>query len=262
MEAVEKRPPSEALKQFLATRRGAYALAGLCMLLAGMVLVVYLNRYKQSVNEGVAATPVLVADRLIPKGSAGSAVVDERLFRPTALAEQDLHAGAITDAALIRDKVATRDILPGQQITAADFAAAADPLRGQIERTQRAVQIPIGASNGLLGTVRPGDRVDVLVAWSGGSANGGEGKQMLQTLMRDVKLLATPLPGQPGGDVILELTDRDAAKMAFASDNGKLWFLLRPPTGAKDSRDDSPIDMDDLLANGGRPIGSSPAAAR
>ena len=39
-----------------------------------------------------------------------------------------------------------------------------------------------------------------------------------------------------GGSVILETTDREAAKIAFAADNARLWFLLRPPVGAKDSK--------------------------
>jgi Flp pilus assembly protein CpaB len=31
--------------------------------------------------------------------------------------------------------------------------------------------------------------------------------------------------------VILRLTDTQAARMAYAADNGKVWFALRPPTG-------------------------------
>jgi Flp pilus assembly protein CpaB len=35
--------------------------------------------------------------------------------------------------------------------------------------------------------------------------------------------------------VILRLSDAQAARMAYAADNGKIWFALRPPTGGQSS---------------------------
>jgi hypothetical protein len=33
-------------------------------------------------------------------------------------------------------------------------------------------------------------------------------------------------------NVVLRLSDEQAAQLAFASDNGKIWFSLRPQSGA------------------------------
>ena len=54
------------------------------------------------------------------------------------------------------------------------------------------------------------------------------------------------------GSVILQLTDRQAAQVALASDNSRLWFLLRPPVGAEDSKP-ATVSLDNLLV-GGKPL--------
>lgn len=249
MEAVSRRPPAEQLKQWLATRKGAYTLAGIAAALAALVLLVFISQYKQSVNAGIAATPVLTADKLIPRGTAGAIVATDRLAKPAAVAEQDLQAGAITDLGQIQTMVATRSILPGQQITLADFAAKADPIRSRIAKTERAIQIPIDKTHGLLGTVRPGDRVDILAAFNSVNTNGS-GTPSLSPLIRNVRIMAAP-GYNPGisSSVILQVSDRQAAALAFAADNAKLWFLLRPPVGSADSPDVS-VSQDSLISGG------------
>jgi Flp pilus assembly protein CpaB len=240
MEAVQKKPPADSLKQFLSTRRGAYAVALVAAALAGLVLLVFIDRYKEDVNAGIAPAPVLTADRLIPRGTAGNEVISGKLFRPTAIAADNIQPGAVTQAADIQGKVAVRDVLPGEQITAADFAAVGDPIRSRLTKIERAVQMPIAKINGLLGILRPGDRVDILAAFNSQLAATGTGTPTLQPLVRDKRIMAVD-----GQCVILETTDKEGAKLAFAADNAKLWFLLRPPVGAKDSKP-STISQDSL----------------
>jgi Flp pilus assembly protein CpaB len=232
MEAVQKRTPSVGLKKFLSSRRGAWTLAVASALLAGLVLLVFLNRYKESVNADVAPAPVLVADRLIPKGTSGSVVISEKLFRPAAVAEQDLKIGAVSDAVAMKGRVATREILPGQQITATDFADLADGIRSNIAQTQRAIQISINGAQGLAGNLRAGDRVDVLASPSAAPTAGQPaGRPEMGVMMRNVLVLASGT-----SDIIFQATDKQAAQLAFAATNGKLWLMLRPPVGAKDSK--------------------------
>ena len=231
MEAVQTRP-SEALKKWLSTRRGTWTLAGVSAALAALILLVYLNQYKNDVNAAVAPSPVLVADRFIPQGTSGTEVATEKLFRPAAVAEQDRRTGAISDASALAGKAAVRPILPGQQITAADFAAVGDPIRSRIQGTERAVQIPMDKIRGLGGVVKIGDRIDILATFNAVNSGNGVGTPALQPLMRNVRVMQVP----QSGSIILQLTDRDAAKLAYAADNAKLWFLLRPPVGAKDSK--------------------------
>jgi Flp pilus assembly protein CpaB len=246
MEAVQQRkPPAQGLKRFLATRRGAWVIAFICATLGALALVVFVNQYKSNVNADLASTPVLTADRLIPRGTAGNVVVTEKLFKPGALADQDIKLGAVADANQLVGKVATRDILPGQQITAADFAAEADPIRSRITKNERALQIPLSGPQAIQGVVRGGDRVDIMVMLQGGEgAQSGAGARYL---MRDVRVMSLTESA-----VMLEVTDRQAAQLAFAADNAKLWFVLRPPVGAQDSKS-APVTSSSLLL-GARPI--------
>jgi Flp pilus assembly protein CpaB len=229
--APKKRPKTDSLKQFVSTRRGAFTVAALAATLAGLVLVVFIGRYKQDVNAGLAPAPVLIADRLIPRGTAANEVISEKLFKATAVAEEKIPAGAVTQASEILGKVAVRDVLPGQQITTADFAVAADGIRSRLSKRERAIQIPIDKIHGLLTTLRPGDRVDILAAFKASSATAGTGPPVLEPLVRDIRIMQNS-----GDSVILETTDQQGAKLAFAADNAQLWFLLRPPVGATDSK--------------------------
>jgi len=237
--ATTKQNPMDGIRRFLGTRRGSFLVAAIAAALAAVALAVYLNNYKNDVRGGTLPTQVLIADRLIPKGTSGDAVAADRLFRPTTISADAVEARALTDAAALTGKSATQDIFPGQQITAAHFQAGADSLRGRLSGTQRALAIPVGSAHGLIGSVRAGDHVDVFASFSGGSA----GRGVLRTIAQSVLVLNAPTAetgGSGGGNsqkaVIVRLTDAQSARMAYAADNGKIWFALRPPTGGESSR--------------------------
>ncbi len=248
MEALNQRPAAspkkrsgaDSFKQFVSTRRGAYTVAAIAATLAGLVLLVFINRYKDDVNAGLVPAPVLIADRLIPRGTAGDEVVTGKLFKPSAVAEENVRPGAVTQASQLAGRVAVRNVLPGQQITAADFAALGDPIRSRLTKKERAIQIPIDAIHGLLGTLRTGDRVDILAAFNANGAATAAGTPTLEPLVRDIRVMRNM-----GSSVILETTDEQGAKLAFAADNAKLWFMLRPPIGATNSKPSS-VSQDSL----------------
>lgn len=248
MEAVKTRPPGGSPKQFLSTRKGAWTVAAIAATVGGLVLLVFINQYKKDVSASLAPAPVLTADRLIPQGTAGNEVIAGKLFKATALATEDIKPGAITQAAEIQGRTAIRTVLPGEQITAADFALDGDPIRSRLTRTERAIQIPVDKIHGLLATLRAGDRVDILAAFNSTNQNGS-GTPTLQPLTRDVRVMAVST-----GSVILETTDRQGTDLAFAADNAKLWFLLRPPVGAKDSNV-GPVTQDSIASRTSREEG-------
>lgn len=231
------------LRRFLGTRRGAFTVAAVASALSAIALVAYLNSYKDDVQGGTLPTQVLVADRLIPAGASGDVVASERLFRPTTVAEDDAAPSALADAASLSGKIATRDIYPGQQITARDFGAGGDAVRGRLSGSQRALAVPVDQAHGLIGSVRTGDTVDVFATFHGGSGSGG----VLRTIAQDVLVLkapsgkATTSEGSATGSsdteaLVLRLTDAQSARLAFAADNGKVWIALRPPAGSTQSR--------------------------
>src|SRR4051794_4491562 len=119
--ATTTRSPIDGLRRFLGTRRGSFLVAAVAAGLAAIVLIVYLNNYKNDVKGSTTPTQVLIADRVISAGTSGDIVASERFFRPTTVARDDVKAAAVADASALVGKTAARDIFPGEQITASDF---------------------------------------------------------------------------------------------------------------------------------------------
>lgn len=246
-------------------------MAVLAALLAAAIFLLYLNRYRATVDEASKPVTVLVAKSLIEKGTPGNIVGSKDLFQTTTTPKGELKEGAITDPATLRDRVATHDIYPGQQLTAADFSAAtAGDLTVDLAEEQRAVTLPLDAAHGMVGRVRAGDSVDVLGGFnvqplnrSGSPLNGqAQARPVLRVLVQDVLVLDAPDDTAVGGlaagggnqtsNVTLRVTDEQAAQLAFAADNGKVWIVLRPKTGAVETRP-SLVTLETLLL-GVKPI--------
>jgi Flp pilus assembly protein CpaB len=256
MEATTQntRSPVEAFRRFTGTRRGALTVALVAAALAGIVLLAFATRYKHSVQTGNNERTALIADRLIPKGTSGDLVVSGSLFRQTQVRDSTLASGAVSDGSALAGRVATRDIYPGQQITSRDFASNAAPLRGQLKGTQRAIAIPVDDSHGLVGEVRTGDYVDILAGFNSINGSTGQGRPQLRTLMQNVLVLKAPSAdganksnSNNATNVTVRVAAADAAKLAFASDNGKVWIVLRPPTGGSNPSP-SPVSLESLLS--------------
>jgi Flp pilus assembly protein CpaB len=221
--------------------------------LAAIVLLVFLHQYKSNVKSGNQTESVLVANQLIPKGTVGDAVASSGLFRPTAISSDNVQSSAVTDAAALSGKVAARDIYPGQQIVASDFVTGGDDLRGRIQGSERAISIPLDGSHGILGELKQGDHVDVMAGFNATNGGSGTSQPVLKTLIENVLVLAAPTSfstttnSGKDGNVTLRLTAPQAAKVAYASDQGKVWLVLRPPAGAKNTRP-STVTLNSLLA--------------
>ena len=64
----------EFAQRVMSTRAGTIAVAGGAAILAGISIIVYLNRYRHSVSAQGAPVTVLVAKQPISKGTSGSIV--------------------------------------------------------------------------------------------------------------------------------------------------------------------------------------------
>lgn len=206
----------------MSSRSWAIAIGAAAVVLAAILLVVYLDRYRARVGGRNAPTPVLVANRLIPAGTPGTLVASGTMYAPTTLPRKEVEVGAIADPQYLSGRAAAIDIFPGQQFTATDFAA--DPnatVKSQITGVQRAISISIDQVHGSLSQVAAGDSVDVYIGVAGA----------VKLFRPNVKVLAVPTP--EGGNLTLRTTTKDAADFAFAADNAQLWFVVRPVIGAK-----------------------------
>jgi Flp pilus assembly protein CpaB len=232
--------------RLVSTRRGTLVAALLLALLAGASILMYLNSYRDSLKAQGTLVTVLVASKPIPKGTAGAVVAAKDLYTVTTIRESQLLDGAISDPATLRGKVATREIFEGAQLTAVDFGAAGDSLAAQLADRQRVVSVPFDSAHGLIDGIEPGNRVDIYAGFNvvpvgldGKPVDGGQARPMLRLILPDVSVLALGEKKSSSSgttNVSLGVNDLDAARLAFASDNGKLWLALRPSAGAKASR--------------------------
>jgi Flp pilus assembly protein CpaB len=231
----------ELVERLTSTRRGTLALAALAALLAGAAVLVYLKNYRHSLNQGATPATVLIAKQLIAKGTAGNAIAANSLFQTTTIRQSQLLNGAISDPASLRGRVATHDVFPGQQLTTADFAVGGGSVATTLTKTQRLITIPLDASHGMIGQVESGDRVDVFAGFNvipvdsrGVPVQGGQSRPVLKLILQNVPVVSVSKTTQGNNaNVALKVNDSDAENLAFASDNGKLWIVLRPPSGAK-----------------------------
>src|SRR5687768_15394736 len=186
--------------------------------LAAVLLLVYLGQYRKSVSSGAAPITVLVAEKLISKGTSASVIGSDGLMQVLTIPRDQAKEGAVSDPVLLKGRVAVQDIYPGQQLTLADFTAATtDAIPTKLVRDQRAIAVPFDASHGMIGHIQPGDRVDVYVMSAPGVAGGGIG-------------------GSNSSNFVFRVRGADAAKIAWSTDNGTLWMVLRPGNNAEPVR--------------------------
>jgi Flp pilus assembly protein CpaB len=221
--------------------RGGALLAGIAAaLIAAIILIVYLDSYRSSVNSGKQPVTVLVAKFFIPKGTPGELIGSRNLYQVTTVRKDQLSNLAITDPGTLTGQIAATDINPGAQLVSSDFTTeGAGGLSYQIVGRQRAIAIPVDSTHGLIGQVAAGDNVDVYVSVGNGPQGsnqvGTAGGAVLKLLASNIKVLVAPdTSGGTGSgtNAILRVTTKQAAKFAFAADNARLWLVLRPQVGA------------------------------
>jgi Flp pilus assembly protein CpaB len=134
------------------------------------------------------------------------------------------------DAASLRGRVAAQDILPGEQLTAAEFTYSAG-VAGQLAPNERGVEVATDTAHGLLDVLQTGDHVDVYGA-------AGQGNTSLVFLLApNVVVLKTAGSGSGGGGigggggqagpVLLGIDKSLAPKVLWTSEFGKVWLALR-----------------------------------
>lgn len=230
----------QMVHKLLSTRGGTVALSGMAALLAAAILLGYLHRYRQSVNDSSRPMTVLVAADLIEKGTPGNIVGTEALFQTSSVPRDELKEGAIVDPASLKGRVAAEDIYPGQQLTVADFVVGdGEGVSTKVIEYERGMAVSLDAAHGMIGKVQSGDYVDVIAAFEG-EGEDGRSSAVARILVQDVFVIDAPEESKAAGigagptatkTVVLRLTDEEATQVALASEHGVVWIVVRPKTG-------------------------------
>jgi pilus assembly protein CpaB len=223
-------------------------------ILAGALLLVYIVQYRDSVQQEQKPVAVLVAGTLIPKGTSGDLIGSQQMYTISNIPADRVNNGAITDPNSLKGLIATEDLFPGKQLTKSDFVdKSTNKVLNQLTGYDRAISVPMDSAHGLIGYVQAGDRVDVM---AGFEVIGADGKThpILKTIMQDIPVLDAPalesksaVSTSQDQNVVLEMTDQQAADLAFSSDNGKVWVTLRAPGKAATQHAESLVTLDTLL---------------
>lgn len=255
----------EKLGRLLRNRGGAVIAGAVAALLAVILLILYLHSYRASVNSGKQTERVLVATKLIQRGTSGDVIAKEGLYQVATVQKDQLKLNAIGDPAVLNDRVAAADIFPGQQITQNDFTTeSVQSIPFEITGKQRAIAIPVDATHGLIGQIAAGNYVDIYVgvtapaattsastvtttASDGDTDENGASNGTIVTLLAPNVYVLVP-PGAGSGDAIIRIDSADAAKFAYAADNARIWLVLRPQTGATPTPPET-ATLGSLLAN-------------
>jgi Flp pilus assembly protein CpaB len=229
----------ELAQRLIATRKGAILVSALAAILAGILIVAYVQKYRSSVNSEGAPVTVLVAKRAIAKGTSGTVIATTGLYSATTIRQSQLLNGAYSDASSLRDRVATRDIYAGSQLTAADFAPAAADVAASLTKHQRIITLPFDATHGSTANLQAGDHVDIYAMFNlvpvnaiGTPTGTGGSHTVLRMIMSNVDIAAVRGAGG-NANLDFKVTDTQATQLAYAADNGRLWLALRPAANAK-----------------------------
>jgi pilus assembly protein CpaB len=201
---------------------------------------------------------VLVATRALPVGTIITAESIRYQPWPKELIEEAYFKeggeGASTENLV--GTVVRNAVTAGQPITQGSLVKPGDRgfLAAALGPGMRAVTVPVSALTGVAGFVFPGDRVD-LVLTQNVNANSGPPLKVSETIIRNLRVLATDQRSQPSVDengntivsqyklVTLEATPRIAEKITVAQSIGTISLSLRALA-------DNASELEQALASG------------
>ncbi len=209
-------------------------------LVAALLTSFYVTNYQRNVREDETNVKVFVAARDIPVGTPGTEIA--RMLEKSEIVRRNVVPGAISNPTQVAELVATQPIYAGEQVSTRRFATQSERgIRAQLTGIQRAIAVPGDANQLIAGTLRDGDRVDVVANFT-----FPEGKDhYTRIILRDILVLEAPvseaaaakLATTSTGDyaVTLAVTDTQVQKLYWAMKNGQWHLELRPPLKAADS---------------------------
>jgi pilus assembly protein CpaB len=244
------------------------AIAVALAVLAAMIVSFYVKQQKEDLQRGQTLTAVYVATEDIPEGTAGSDVAGK--VTRVEVAKDAVAPGAIVQPEDLEGKVSTQMIYANEQVTLLRFAdPTAQGIRSQLSGTLRAMQVPGDEHQLLAGTLKDGDRIDVVGSWN---VPESAKNHFSRTILRDILVLQAPLTSEVSERlnadsedkfVMLALTDAQSQKMFWIMKNGDWSLELRPTKDPADSPESAEKEFT-LLTDGMSPaqLRAIAAAAR
>jgi pilus assembly protein CpaB len=223
-------------------RRLLAAFAALLLLVVGTaVLVAYVRGADARALAGTRSVEVLVADELIPEGTAASDL--QPLVRTEVLPAKAALAGRVTDLTVLAGQVATVDLQPGEQLLASRFESPDDlqaPGTVAVPDGLQEVSILLEPQRAVGGRLAAGDTVGVFVSLQEGAATHVVLHHVLVTQVQGAPPPIDPAPADPETAsagaaapsaslmITLAVTAAKAEAVVFGIEHGTVWLSLEP----------------------------------
>jgi Flp pilus assembly protein CpaB len=228
--------------------------AGALAIAAAILTLLYVSNSKDSAKAArpLAAANALIATQDIRVGTPGDAIAG-RLATVMPVPVTAVVPGALVAPSQLKGLVVTDTIYKGEQLTSRRFQTGqAQGIRARLRGGLRAIQVAGDPNQLLAGTLRDGDRVDV-VASLADPTNGQ--KHLSRIVLRGVLVLAPPAGGSTLGStdktsVTLQVSDLQAQKLFFVVKNADWSLVLRPTIRPTD--DQLPTVSEATLLGGGQ----------
>jgi len=214
-------------------------------LVAALLTSFYVTNYQRNVRKDETNVPVWVATRDIPAGTSGADAGRKSMLEKSEVVRRNVVPGAISEPDQVADLVTTQPIFAGEQVTTRRFSTQSQRgIKAQLTGVQRAIAIPGDEHQLLAGTLRSGDKVDVVATFGVGGASGA--MPVTRIVLRDIEVLRAPagvagdsskISAQDGNfAAMLKVTDTQVQKLHWVFTAATKWHLeLRPGTEAADS---------------------------
>lgn len=206
--------------------------AALLTVIAAVILVAYVGGADQRAAAALEPQSVLVVVEPVAKGTAAESLgasVEVRQVPRSALAE-----GAAPDVSAISGKVASIDLVPGEQVLASRFVDPADLQSVQVPAGMQEISVMLSSERVYGGRPAAGDTVGVFVTQNETTkvvlnrvlVTRAEGGAAAQAAAADAAAEGSQAP-QSEILLTLALDTDDAEKVVWAKENGTIWLSLQ-----------------------------------
>ncbi len=217
--------------------RNVLVAAALAILAVALTLIYTQHAKKSAQTSNAGPVHVLVAARDIPIGTAGTTLASSGWLVTKTYQRSDVPSGAVTNVDQLATEVAIQPTYKDEQLVAARFGTTQqEGILATLKGAYRIVQLPGDANQLLAGTLKQGNRVDVIGSWKYPETSETHDSAIILRNLLVVTSPSKPSTGDNGTtSVELRVTAAQAQRLFWLEKNADWSLLLRPSSHATDT---------------------------
>ena len=207
-------------------------------LVAALLTSFYVTNYQRNVRKDETNVAIWVAKRDIPAGTTGADIERKGMLGKSEIVRRSVVPGAISNPDQVAELVTSQPIYAGEQVSTRRFSTPSQRgIKAQLTGVQRAIEIPGDQHQLLAGTLKAGDKVDLVATFGAGGSNG---PNVTRIVLRDIEVLRAPSGGGTEAK-ITSASDKDGGVRRDAEGHGHAGAEARtgssrpPSTGTSSS---------------------------